>query len=56
VIVLPILLLVIGQAAGVMYFNTGLVLLVGLVLWLVDAVLFWFGVRSFAREALVLGS
>lgn len=56
VIVLPILLLVIGQAAGVMYFNTGLVLLVGLVLWLVDAVLFWFGVRSFAREALILGS
>ena len=55
VIVLPILLLVIGQTAGVMYFNVPLVLLLGVIIWAVDAVLFWIGVRTFARERLVVG-
>jgi ABC-2 type transport system permease protein len=52
-VVLPILLLVIGQATGVMYFNLGLVILLGAVLWLVDAVLIWFGVRTFQRSELI---
>jgi len=56
VVVLPILLLVIGQTTGVMYFNLSLVLLLGLLIWVVDAVLFWIGVRTFARERLVVGS
>lgn len=55
VIVLPILLLVIGQTTGVMYFNVPLVLLLGMIIWVVDAVLFWIGVRTFARERLILG-
>mgnify|MGYP006279915671 CR=1 FL=1 len=54
-VVLPILLLVIGQAAGVIYFNLGLVLLVGLALWIIDAVLFWLGVKTFQREQLITG-
>ena len=52
IVVLPILLLVIGQATGVMYFNSGLVLLLGLVLWAIDVALLWFGGRSFRRSEL----
>jgi ABC-2 type transport system permease protein len=53
VVVLPILLLVIGQATGVMYFSVGLTLLLGLVLWAVDAALLWFGVRTFQRGEII---
>jgi hypothetical protein len=49
VVVVPILLLVVGQATGVIYFSIWLVLLLGLVLWLLDAALLWFGSRSFRR-------
>ncbi len=55
VVVLPILLLVIGQAAGVMYFSTGLVILVGAFLWVVDGVLFWLGAKTFQRERMITG-
>jgi len=53
VVVLPIILLVIGQATGVLYFSTWLVLLLGLVFWAVDAALLWFGARTFHRQELV---
>jgi ABC-type Na+ efflux pump permease subunit len=52
-IVLPIVLLLVGQATGVIYFNLGLVLLLGLVLWLVDAVLLSWGIRIFQRSELI---
>jgi hypothetical protein len=52
IVVLPIVLLVIGQATGVIYFSTWLVLLLGLILWLVDVALLWFGGRTFQRSAL----
>lgn len=51
-VVLPIVLLVIGQATGVMYFSTWLVFLLGLVCWILDAVLLWFGSRTFRRQQL----
>lgn len=51
-VVIPILILLIGQATGVMYFNLGLVLLLGAILWLLDAVLLWLGGRTFRRTAL----
>jgi ABC-type Na+ efflux pump permease subunit len=50
VVVLPILLLVVGQATGVLYFNSALVLLLGLAFWLIDAGLLWFGGRTFRRS------
>jgi ABC-type Na+ efflux pump permease subunit len=50
IVVLPILLLVVGQATGVLYFNSALVLLLGLVFWLVDAGLLWFGGRTLRRS------
>jgi ABC-type Na+ efflux pump permease subunit len=52
IIVLPILLLIIGQATGVMYFSTGLVILLGGVLWLLDGLLLWWGGRWFRRSQL----
>lgn len=52
-IVIPILALMAGQISGVMYFNIGMVILLGLVLWLVDAALFWLGVRTFQRSELI---
>jgi len=52
VVVLPILILVIGQATGVMYLSTWLVLALGLVLWVVDAALIWFGTHHFRRNEL----
>jgi hypothetical protein len=45
--------LVIAQSVGVMYFSVGLALLLGLGIWVVDAVLFWVGVRTFKRDALI---
>lgn len=55
-VVIPILILVIGQATGVMYFSLGLVLLLGLLLWLVDGALLWFGARNFRRSRLASGT
>ena len=51
--ILPILVLLIGQATGVIYFNVALVLLLGLLLWIVDAVLIVFGNRTFRRSELI---
>lgn len=51
--VLPIVGLMMGQFAGVLYFGAGLVLVLGLIVWLVDAVLLWFGVKTFDRDALL---
>ena len=52
-VVLPVLALMIGQISGVMYFSLGLVLLVGLVIWLIDAVLLWFASKGFRRSELM---
>ena len=52
IVVLPIVLMVVGQATGVMYFSTWLVLLLGLVLWALDGVLLWLGGRKFRRTEL----
>ena len=52
-VVLPVLALMIGQISGVMYFSLGVVLLVGLVIWLIDVVLLWFASKSFRRGELM---
>jgi hypothetical protein len=52
-VVLPVLLLVFGQISGVMYFSLGVVLLVGLVIWLLDLVLLRFASKSFRRGELI---
>jgi len=52
IVVLPLILLVIGQATGVIYFSTWLVLLLGLMLWAISLALLWFGARTFQRSEL----
>jgi ABC-2 type transport system permease protein len=52
-VVLPVLLLMVGQISGVMYFSLGIVLLVGLVIWLLDIILLWFASKSFRRGELM---
>ena len=52
-VVLPVLLLMIGQISGVMYFSLSVVLLVGLVICLIDLVLLWFASKSFRRGELM---
>ncbi|HJS18525.1 MAG TPA: ABC transporter permease subunit [Anaerolineales bacterium] len=52
-VVLPVVALMIGQISGVMYFSLGVVLIVGLVIWVVDMVLLWFASKSFRRGELI---
>ena len=52
-VVIPVLLLVFGQISGVMYFNVWVVLLLGLVLWILDAALIGLGSRAFRRGELI---
>ena len=52
-VVLPVILLMVGQISGVMYFSLGVVITVGLVIWLIDAVLLWFASKSFRRGELM---
>lgn len=53
VVVIPVVLLLLGQAGGVVYFNLPVVLGLGLFLWLVDLAILWVGIRSFNRGALL---
>ncbi|MEJ2291502.1 MAG: ABC transporter permease subunit [Deinococcales bacterium] len=52
VVVLPIIALVAGQAAGVVYLDTVAALVVGALLWVLDVALMAVGLRSFSRDAL----
>ncbi len=52
-VVLPIVLLMVGQATGVLYFGVGLVVALGAVLWAIDAALIWLGVRTFQRSEII---
>ena len=52
-VVLPVIFLMIGQISGAMYFSLGVVLFVGLVVWLLDVVLLWFASKSFRRGELI---
>ncbi|TVR73997.1 MAG: hypothetical protein EA415_06615 [Sphaerobacteraceae bacterium] len=53
-IVLPVVLLIVGQAAGVVYFSLWLVVLLGAVIWIVNAFLFKLAADRFQRERLLL--
>ncbi len=52
-VVLPVIALMIGQISGVMYFSFGVVILVGLIIWIIDAVLLWFASKGFRRDELM---
>jgi len=52
-VVIPVVALVLGQVAGVLYLSPGFAFVLGLGAWLVDAALIWFGAKSFRRENLL---
>jgi ABC-2 type transport system permease protein len=52
-VVLPVLLLMVGQISGVLYFSLGVVLAVGFVIWLIDGALLWFASKIFRRDELM---
>jgi ABC-2 type transport system permease protein len=52
-VVLPVVMLMVGQIAGLFYLHVGFVLLLGVALWLLDAVLIWFGIRTLRRDELL---
>jgi ABC-2 type transport system permease protein len=53
VVVLPIVFLLFGQMSGLMAFSVTLAFLIGLVIWVLDGLLIWFGSRSFRRSRLL---
>ncbi|MFT3890344.1 MAG: ABC transporter permease subunit [Anaerolineales bacterium] len=52
-LVVLVLALVVGQATGVLYLGVGTVMLVGTLIWIIDAVLIYIGVRKFKRSMLI---
>jgi ABC-2 type transport system permease protein len=48
-VVLPVIVLLVAQGAGVMYLSAEMAVLLGLVLWVIDACLIYFGQRLFRR-------
>jgi len=52
-VVLPVILLVLGQVGGVIYLNVAFVLAAGLLLWIVDAAILWFAVKTFRRSEII---
>ncbi len=52
-LVILVLILVAGQISGVMFLSVGTSMLLGAAIWLVDGVLIWFGIRTFARASLL---
>jgi ABC-type Na+ efflux pump permease subunit len=52
-VVLPAVALMISQGSGALYLDPFFVFLLGLLAWLIDAVLLWFGVRALRRNSLL---
>jgi ABC-2 type transport system permease protein len=52
-VVVPLVLLVVGQAAGVVFLSTALVAVIGVVFWALAAVLIALGLRTFRRGELL---
>ncbi len=51
--VIPLLVLFVGQLAGLLYLNLQTVLVMGLVVWLVSAAVIVFGARTFQRSEIM---
>jgi ABC-type Na+ efflux pump permease subunit len=52
-LVVLVLALVFGQISGVLFLGVGTVLVIGLLVWLVDALLIYLSVSNFKRSALI---
>jgi ABC-2 type transport system permease protein len=53
IVVLPIVVLLIAQLAGVVFLGPAITFVLGAVIWVLDAGLLWFGVKTFRREELL---
>ncbi len=53
IVVLPIVILLIAQLAGVVFLGPSISFLLGAAIWAADAGLLWFGVKTFGREELL---
>ncbi|NJD60288.1 MAG: hypothetical protein C3F13_11050 [Anaerolineales bacterium] len=53
VVVLPIVALFYAQMAGAIFLNIGIMLLIGLIVWLISILFIWLGSRSFHRNRLL---
>lgn len=52
-LVVIVLALVVGQATGVLYLGVGMVFFIGTLIWILDVVLIYFGLRIFNRSSLI---
>ncbi len=52
-LVIVVLALVVGQATGVLFLGVGMTFLIGTLLWIVDVLLIYMGLRIFKRSALI---
>ena len=52
-VVLPVVVLMISQATGVLYLSLGFVFLLGLGCWIIDAALLWLSVGLFQRSEII---
>ena len=52
IVVLPVLFLAVSQMSGAIFIDIWLVMLLGLITWIVDGVLLFFGARTFRRDVL----
>ena len=53
VIVLPVVVLMLGQVTGLLFLSPGLVLLIGAVVWILGLGLVWLGAKTFKRGELI---
>ncbi len=53
IVVIPLVVLVLGQIAGVIYLSAGFVFVAGAVLWVIDSVILWFAIRTFRRSEII---
>jgi ABC-2 type transport system permease protein len=53
VVILPLLMLIIGQSVGFILIDQRVIIVMGLVVAVVDVVLFYFSVKIFQREAIL---
>jgi hypothetical protein len=52
-VVLPLLALIFGQIAGVIFLSVPFALGLGALIWLLNAALYWIGAGTFRREEIL---
>lgn len=53
IVVLPVVILLVAQMTGAVFLGPAISLVLGAVIWVLDAALLWIGVKTFGREELL---